>query len=78
MKRRAPRMYQLLERKGMSEQHTARATERSRVEALQKGRVDANDIDPSGHVPLTHAVLGAGSGFFTRFSAETGITQSDH
>lgn len=50
VKRRAPRMYQLLERKGMSEQHTARATERSRVEALQKGRVDANDIDPSGHI----------------------------
>jgi hypothetical protein len=43
-------MYQLLERKGANEQNKARAAERNSVEALHQGRVDANDIDPSGHV----------------------------
>lgn len=43
-------MFQLLERKGANEHNKVRATERSKLEALQSRRVDANDIDPSGHV----------------------------
>jgi hypothetical protein len=46
-------MFQLLERKGANEHTQHRAMERSRLEAIQSKRVDANDIDPSGHVLIS-------------------------